>query len=137
MEVSVHNNPAAIATVVDIDDDSDYGSDFSVGEEQLVEEILAGLESGNAAIVTTKLTSATAISPAGQNHDAEPRAPIPIVLAHPSSHAASLTAPGLTQPLPPANDEGTVTPRIEQCIVSLDPVRYPDCKFTVLNHAQL
>ncbi|KAJ3557118.1 hypothetical protein NPX13_g9994 [Xylaria arbuscula] len=125
MEAPVHSNPLGTASVIDIDSDSDYGSDFSLGEERLVEEILAGLEAGNTAIITTQPTSATTASPAQQAHNAGSRAPAQSADAHHLSHATDFIALELTQPLP-ANDEGTITPRAEQGVVSLDSVRYPD-----------
>ncbi|KAI1148038.1 hypothetical protein F4825DRAFT_115377 [Nemania diffusa] len=57
MAVSVTSNAITIGRVADIDDDSDYGSDFSVGEEQLVDEIMAELVSSRASAGSVGTTS--------------------------------------------------------------------------------
>ncbi|TGJ78149.1 hypothetical protein E0Z10_g10615 [Xylaria hypoxylon] len=142
MAVSVLNNAAGIRKVDDIDNDSDYGSDFSVGEELLVDEILAALGSGNTATGTvgnSSTTTATATA-TGRNHNGEPHGPSPHGPSPESSEdssedsspstggAGSLTlAPALSTD----TDTGTASAsRLEQGAVPLDSVRYPD-----LSHA--
>ncbi|KAK5624842.1 hypothetical protein RRF57_000558 [Xylaria bambusicola] len=136
MAVPVHSNPVGVGRVADIDGNSDYGSDFSVGEEQLVEEILASLASANTTKATDTQPSATARTPARQGHDGESCASASAAVARQSSHTAGLISPGLTQLLPTKIESTTVSP-LEQGIVLLDSVRYPDCKCTVFGYARL
>ncbi|KAI1289105.1 hypothetical protein F5Y03DRAFT_378416 [Xylaria venustula] len=129
MAAPVQSNGVSIQRSGDIDDDSDYGSDFSAGEEQLVEEILAGLATpGNiaAAAITTIAATATAtaivtnsqtttVTASRINHNGEPHAPLPIVARGPASHTAGASV-ALSFHIN----------SVEQGAVSLDPIRYPD-----------
>ncbi|KAI0975066.1 hypothetical protein F4678DRAFT_470332 [Xylaria arbuscula] len=138
MAAPVQNNGVSIRIPGDIDDDSDYGSDFSAGEEQLVEEILAGLAGpGNAtaAIAITTIAATAIATPAShtpttvtareahtttatasrQNHNGEPHAPLPVAAGGPSSHTPR-----------PAGPLSFNINSVEQGTVSWDPIRYPD-----------
>ncbi|KAI0435270.1 hypothetical protein F5Y09DRAFT_293546 [Xylaria sp. FL1042] len=155
MATPLHNSTVSVRRAGNIDDDSDYGSDFSVGEEQLVDKILADLGSdttvdaiaaiaATAATTTTTYTSTTATTATTrtrtsrttttgqQNHNGEPRAPFSIIAGDSSSRTASPISPSLTQ-APWADSETASASRLEQGTVSLDSIRYPDLSRALSN----
>ncbi|KAI0907302.1 hypothetical protein F4824DRAFT_465314 [Ustulina deusta] len=131
MAATVHSSAVSIGGVGDIGGDSDYGSDFSAGEEQLVDEILAGLGSGNTTttMTTTTTTAERAATTARQNHNTKPPAPLPVAAASPSSPTADLVSRRLAR-APSAGNETAGASRLEKGTVSSDSVGYPD-----LSHA--
>ncbi|KAI1273584.1 hypothetical protein F5Y07DRAFT_376391 [Xylaria sp. FL0933] len=148
MATPLHKNTASVGRAGDIDDDSDYGSDFSVGEEQLVDKILAGLGPGNTTaaitatttvthppITATTTTTATALrtTKGQQNHNGQPRAPFSVTVGDASPRKAGPpTPPSLSQALW-ADSETASAPRLEQGTVSLDSVKYPDLSRALSN----
>ncbi|KAI1421969.1 hypothetical protein F5Y12DRAFT_660386 [Xylaria sp. FL1777] len=141
MTMPVHSNTANCGRAGDIDGDSDYyGSDFSAGEEQLVDEILAGLGPSNitttatsaattSAVTTSTHSSATIPSATRRDQNGEPHVPFPGAAGDPSSRAARLVPPSVARALPlglPADNKATSAPHLEHRAVSLDSVRYPD-----------
>ncbi|KAI0534585.1 hypothetical protein GGR58DRAFT_516009 [Xylaria digitata] len=120
MAVPALNSAASIGRVGDIDGDSDYGSDFSVGEEQLVDEILTGLVSGNTVTSTVRTSSTT--TAAGQNHNGYYRGYSAKASTLPTGAAVSLTFAQA-----PSIDTGPAgASRLEQGAVPLGSVEYPD-----------
>ncbi|GAW20503.1 hypothetical protein ANO14919_100090 [Xylariales sp. No.14919] len=127
MAVPVPSNAASIARVGDIDGDSDYGSDFSAGEEQLVGEILAALGSANtvntATTGTVKNSSTTTAT--GRNHHVKPHRPSAEFTGGRSESTRDAVSPALARAL--STNTGTASaPRLEQGAVLLDSVEYPD-----------
>ncbi|KAJ8115200.1 hypothetical protein ONZ43_g4723 [Nemania bipapillata] len=141
MAVSIASNAVSIGRVNDIDDDSDYGSDFSAGEEQLVDKILAELVSasapgtgtGNTATGSSRNSSST--STAGNYHsttatteqdsNGKSHTPFPV---SPGAHAQVLPAGDDEYKYEDENENGSAgsASSLEQQIVPMDAVRYPD-----------
>ncbi|KAI1170635.1 hypothetical protein F4777DRAFT_105378 [Nemania sp. FL0916] len=119
MNVSVRGQTGGIARAVDIDGDSDYGSDFSAGEEVLVGEILADLTSGHDSVATAATTAEQ--STHGQSRpQSQSRAQSAAVPATRLARALSSGSSG--------GDDGENTSawRLEHGAVSVDSVWYPD-----------
>ncbi|TRX97006.1 hypothetical protein FHL15_002312 [Xylaria flabelliformis] len=119
MAASISSTAANTGRVGDIDGDSDYGSDFSVGEEQLVNQILTNLASDNTATGTIRHSSTRGYN-RGQSD-----APSPA-----SAWDATLFTGGSTLAGAPSadDDEFASAAHLEQYTVPLDPVEYPDCE---------
>ncbi|KAI0198893.1 hypothetical protein F4808DRAFT_462282 [Astrocystis sublimbata] len=135
----------------EIDDDTDYGSDFSAGEEQLVEQILADLASNTnsnspraststsatatATITTTRTanattTIATTFTNTRPNHSGHYDASTPTQVGDEPSFTTEV--PGPIRALSTPNDTTASASRLEHDAMSLDPVEpaepvaYPD-----------
>jgi hypothetical protein len=120
MATFVLNNGSRISKLGDNGNggDSDYGSDFSEGEEQLVDQLLEDLVTGN--------TAATATS-TPRNYNGQPHAR-PSVAARgslPSSGVA--VSAGIAQGLS-SDDEAEGTSPLERSAMLSDSIEYPDCK---------
>ncbi|KAI1168155.1 hypothetical protein F5B18DRAFT_268019 [Nemania serpens] len=151
MAISTPRNTAGTGRVGDVDGDgtSDYGSDFSAGEEQLVHEILAGLASAdtaassianhNPATTTTTTTTTTRRSLDGQSRayfaaSARSRRPS-------TSTGNPVSTTGFAWALSADNDDHrnddggdeitSAASRLSQRAVSSDSVTYPDLSFAL------
>ncbi|KAJ8129436.1 hypothetical protein O1611_g4197 [Lasiodiplodia mahajangana] len=124
------------------DGDSDYGSDFSAGEEQLVDEILAELSANHrpvavpATAIMTATTVATTTRTQGQSDQS--RAPFPVSVRSPNplvSTGNSAPAIGLTRALPPSDGkEDKRKSGLDQHRASLlGSVQYPDLSSALSN----
>ncbi|KAI0184749.1 exonuclease V [Xylaria flabelliformis] len=125
MAVSISSTAAKTGRVGDnIDGDSDYGSDFSVGEEQLVNQILADLAPDNTATGTVRHSSTRGYN--GGRSDA----PSPA-----SAWDATLFTRGSTLALAQSADDDKFASAVhlEQYTVPLDPVEYPDLSHALSN----
>ncbi|KAI3317062.1 hypothetical protein HD806DRAFT_396084 [Xylariaceae sp. AK1471] len=115
MAASVLYNGTGISRLGDNDGDSDYGSDFSVGEEQLVDKLLENLVSGGSAAAT----------PTPLNHHGQHHALPPVTTGDSSSSTGVAVSTGIAQGLP-SDDEAAGTSRLEQSATSSDSIEYPD-----------
>ncbi|KAI0438728.1 hypothetical protein F4803DRAFT_81785 [Xylaria telfairii] len=146
MAVSVPSGATNIGRVDNIDSDSDYGSDFSVGEEQLVDQILARLvsdsnnnnnnnnnnnssSSSNASFGATRHPSTPATTIAKQTYDSQPNVSSPAT----SPSAGGAASPRSARVLSINNNEATSSSHLAQCTVPLDSVQYPDLSSALSN----
>ncbi|KAI0549160.1 hypothetical protein F4679DRAFT_584737 [Xylaria curta] len=139
MAVSISSTAANAGRVGDIDGDSDYGSDFSVGEEQLVNQILADLASDKTAASTVRrsstqtsraaTTTTTTTATRGYNGQSDMPSPTPardaILFTEGSTLARAQSAD--------VDDEFASAAHLEQYTVSLDSVEYPDLSRALSN----
>ncbi|KAI1740885.1 hypothetical protein F4680DRAFT_88306 [Xylaria scruposa] len=124
MAVSISSTAANTGRVGDIDGDSDYGSDFSVGEEQLVNQILADLASDNTATSTVHHSSTRGYN--GQSDAPSPAsARDAILLTGGSTLARAQSADD--------DDEFASAAHLERYTVPLDSVEYPDLSRALSN----
>ncbi|KAI8946267.1 hypothetical protein F4801DRAFT_75072 [Xylaria longipes] len=140
MAVSVPGTATNIGRVGDLDGDSDYGSDFSVGEEQLVDRILASLVSDNTATSTvhhssttaTTITTTTTTRPErnGQSDTPSPAFPQD---ALPSTGGSGLAPAQSTDDDDDDDDEAASAAHLEHSAVLLDSVEYPDLSRALSN----
>ncbi|KAI0105334.1 hypothetical protein GGR51DRAFT_571975 [Nemania sp. FL0031] len=147
MAVSAQHNAVSIGRVVDFNDgDSDYGSDFSAGEEQLVDEILAELSTNQRfvtaqAATTAKVTAVatTTTTATGRNHDGQSHAHFPTSARSPSplvpTPNPATTTTGLARVLPPRDiDEDRHQSGLDRHQASsLELVQYPDLSSALSN----
>jgi hypothetical protein len=113
----------------DNDDDSDYGSEFSIGAEQLVGKLLEDLVSSNTQNTLARAPSGSTASSAttpSRIHNGEPHALLP---AFPRGSLPSRQV-AIATTLTSDDDEATSASRQQQRVMSLDSVWYPDCEST-------
>ncbi|KAI1121460.1 hypothetical protein F5Y10DRAFT_100853 [Nemania abortiva] len=151
MAAPASRNAVGVRSVGDFDNgDSDYGSDFSAGEEQLVDEIMAGLGSAShrsAMATTATMTATTTSTTAGrQDHNGQSRAPFSA-----STHArnSSMPAKNLVSTIGPArvlpagsrdedkHEDGTTSGsglgQQHTVPLPLESVKYPDLSGALSN----
>lgn len=153
MAASISGTVVGIGRGANLDDDSDYGSDFSAGEEQLVDAILAGLAPNSKAVLNnvqtasalaptataTTTTTTTTTAPKNPtirrtNNNGQSQAHIP-GLRQGSSPAVGRPAPSGLGQLPLAsNGHASSLLYAGQDAVSRDALGYPDCKCTIGRH---
>ncbi|KAI1824541.1 hypothetical protein F4861DRAFT_505392 [Xylaria intraflava] len=133
MAVPVPNNNASIGRLDD-PGDSDYGSDFSAGEEQLVDRLLAEIAPGNGrATGTTTGPAAVTMATTSTTRNRNGISHNPLLDLAPASPSHSSTgvsdSPRLARRASP-DDQAANRPCQEQHAVPQGPVQYPD-----LSHA--
>ncbi|KAI0452015.1 hypothetical protein F5B21DRAFT_516303 [Xylaria acuta] len=138
MAVSVPSTATSIGRTGDIDGDSDYGSDFSVGEEQLVDQILADLVSNNTATgagatqhssapaTTIIAATTTTTTTTRQNRNGQSNAPSPAPARDAIPSTGGFVSSGLVRALSTINDKAASA-------VPLDSVEYPDLSRALSN----